>query len=233
MKRLCACLVTLVLVLNVLPALAAGRLNVVQENYYTMKEGSYYYGYVFARLENNGNKPIKVNTGLFEIFDAEGDAITSTDSYTAYARYLEPGEYTYFRMSTTLKEIKTADEVDDYMLTVSGKSDLDKVTVRLECTSEYKEKVQNGYYTYNYMYATITNNTDEPVFQPYVVFALLDEDENILYLVGDSLDSNEDLMPGSSVMFRVTVDSDFVAYMEENNITPASLDAIAYTYVDK
>ena len=220
MKKATALLLALVLLLTAVPALAAGRLNVVQENYYTIKEGSYINGYVFAKLENNGNKAIKVNTGLLEIFDAEGDAITSTDSYSAYARYLEPGEYTYFRMSTSIKDIESVNDVDDYMLTVSGRSDFDQRTIRLKCDGEYKENVKNGYYTYNYMYATLTNDTEEPVYQPYVVFALLDADENIVYLVSDSLDSNIALMPGSSVLIRVAVDSDFVSYMEANNIVP-------------
>ena len=64
-------------------------------------------------------------------------------------------------------------------------------------------------------------------------FALLDAEGNILYLISDSLDSNQALMPGSSILFRVAVDSDFVAYMEANNLVPATLDVIGYCYVDK
>ena len=234
MKKICLLLVLiLVMSLYLSPAMAAGRLNVEQENYYTIKDGSYYYGYAYAKVVNAGNKPIKVNTGLLEIFDAEGDAITSTDNYSAFARYLNPGEYTYFRMYTSIKEINSPDEVDDYMLTISGRSEIDKTMVRLPCECDYQENVQRGYYKYNYMYATITNDTEAPVYQPRVVFALLDEDENILYLVEDYLDSNEALLPGSSVLFRVAVDSDFVSYMEENNLVPASLDVIGYCYLEE
>ena len=135
-------------------------------------------------------------------------------------------------MYTTIKEINSPDEVDDYMLTVSGRSEIDKTMVRMTCEGDYRENVQRGYYTYNYMYATITNDTDEMVYQPRVVFALLDEDGNILYLVEDRLDSNEALLPGSSVLFRVAVDSDFVSYMEANNLVPASLDVIGYCYLE-
>ncbi len=232
MKRFVIPILVLLILLFTSPAFAAGRLNVEQENYYTLKEGSYCYGYVFAKLENSGNKPIKVNNGLLEIFDEEGDAITSSDSYTAYARYLDPGDYTYIRISTSIKNIESVSEVDDYMLTVTGKSGLDKQTIRLECQGKYVENEKSGYYTYNYMYATVTNNTEEPLYQPYVVFALLDEEENILYLVGDNLDRNEALMPGSSIIFRVAVDSDFVDYFEKNSIVPSSLDVIAYAYTD-
>ena len=119
------------------------------------------------------------------------------------------------------------------MLTVSGKSDLDQRTLRLECVCEFQENVKQGYYTYSYMYATITNNSDQPVYQPCVVFALTDADDNLLYVQGDSLDSNQALMPGSSIIIRCAVDSDFVEYMEENNLVPTSLDAIAYAYIDK
>ncbi len=224
-------LVMLVMLISV-PALAAGRLNVTQENYYTLKEGSYFYGYVFAKVENNGNKPIMINNALLEIFDVEGDAITSTDNFSSYARYLDPGDYTYLRMSTSIKDIDTVDVVDDYMLTISGKSSIDKKTIRLNCEYEYRENVQTSYRAYNYMFATITNNTEEILYQPCVTFALFDEDENILYLTGDNLDSNEALLPGSSILFRVSVDSAFVSYIEANNIVPTSMDAIAYAYVD-
>jgi len=235
MKKSIAAALVLVFLLTftAAPALAAGRINVVQENYYTIKEYSSYYGYVFARVENNGNKPIKVNAALLETFNEEGDAITSTDRFSSYARYLEPGEYTYLRMSSEMADISAPEAVDDYMLTVSGKSDLDQQCVRLECKPEYRENEKDGYSTYNYMYGTVTNNTDEIVYKPCVVFALLDADDNILYVAGDSLDSNQALLPGSSILFKISVDSDFVSYMEANGLTPASLDAIGYCIVDK
>ncbi len=214
------------------PALAAGRINVTQENYYTIKEGNYYYGYVFSKVENNGNKPIKINNALLEVFDIEGDPITSTDSFSAYARYLEPGEYTYVSLHMSIKELSSIEDVDDYMLTISGKSDIDMQTIRLDCECEYKENVQSGYYTYNYMYATITNNTDKVIYQPSAVFVLLDSEDNILYLMGDKLDSNVALMPGGSILFREAVDNDFVKYMDENNLIPVSLDVIAFAYID-
>ena len=233
MKKLFALLLVAILAFAALPALAAGRINVTEEDFYTIKGSSSYTGYVFARLENVGDKPIMVNTGLLEIFDSEGDPITSSDSFSAYARYLAPGDYTYFRMSAKIDEISSADDVDDYLLTVSGKSHMDKATLRLATTSDYQENVQNGYSTYNYMYAVVTNDTEEPVYQPYVVFALLDADDKILYLTSDSLDSNEAIMPGSSIMVRVAVDSSFVNYCKDNELTPVKVDAIGYAYVNK
>ena len=232
MKRVISLFLSFLLLLNIAPALAAGRLTVAQENFYCV-DGYGYEGYVFAKLENTGNKPIMVNSAVFEIFGADEDVIGSTTYFTAYAQYLEPGEYTYLEASTDLKGIQSADEADDYMLSVSGKSEMDKKTVRLACACEYKENVQSGYSTYNYMYATVTNNTAQPLYGLRVVFALLDADGNLLYVKGDGLTSDQALMPGSSVIIRVYVHPDFAGFMKQNRLVPARLDAIAYAYADR
>ena len=62
-------------------AFCAGKLSVAQENFHVV---SYWgtYGYAFAKVENIGDKPIKVNAGVLEIFDENGDALTSSDYTT-------------------------------------------------------------------------------------------------------------------------------------------------------
>lgn len=214
-----------------MPVSAAGKLSVEQENFYVLQSYSVY-GYTYAKVANVGDKPIKINTGLLEIFDANGDALTSTDYYSSYAEYLQPNEYTYVRMYDEVEDVE-ASEIDDYMLTVTGKADTDAYSYRFPCTTSYEPNVEDNYWTYNYMYATFTNDTEETVYDISVVLALLDAEGNILYMSSEELYSDIGVMPGSSITIRKDVDSSFIEYYEKNGLVPASVDAIAYVNVEQ
>lgn len=231
MKKLIALLLVLSLTLCAVPALAAGKLSVQQENFHIVKDYRLY-GYVYAKVANVGDRPIMVNTGLMEIFNVDGDALTSTDYFSAYAKYLQPGEYTYIKLYDEIENAETS-EVDDYMLTVTGKANTEYISKRLPCVSSYELNIKDGYRTRNYMYATVTNDTDEPIYDISIVMALLDAEGNILYIDNDNLYSNRALMPSSSIMFRFDVDSDHMKYFEEKGYVPAAVEAIAYVNTEK
>ncbi len=228
MKKVVALVLALTLVLAAVPALAAGKLNVTQENFWFI-DGTWDYGYCYARVENSGDKEIKVNAGVLEIYNADGDAITSTDYLSAYAKYLKPGEYTYVKMYA---EVEGDVVPDDHMMTLTGKSDKKETVARLPVTTELALDVSNGYWTNDYMMATVTNNTDAPLYKIEVVLALLDAEGNILYIDSKDMYSELALMPGSSMIVRKEISSAFMEYFEANGIVPASVDAIAYVIVD-
>lgn len=229
MKKNLVWLLVFAIVFCSTPAFAAGKLSVEQENFHVIQSYSVY-GYAYAKVANVGDKPIKINTSLLEVFNADGDTLTSTDYYSDYAEYLQPDEYTYLRMYDEIEDVEPS-EVDDYMLTVTGKSDSDYISYRFPCTTSYEPNVADGYWTYNYMYATFTNETDEPVYGISVVLALLDADGNILYMDDASMYSDKAVMPGSSITVRENVDSDFIEYFEKNGLIPSSVDAIAYVNI--
>ena len=81
------------------------------------------------------------------------------------------------------------------------------------------------------MYATVTNDTEETVFNAAVVFALLDEAGNILYIASDNLYSGRGIAPGSSMVFRQEIGSTMTDFFAKNELVPATVDAIAY--IDK
>ena len=228
MKKTLALVLALVLVLCAAPAFAAGRLNVEQENF-IITNGYSMYGYVYGKVANVGDKPMEVSSGIMEIFDAEGDVITSEDYMNAYAKYLQPGEYTYVRLYEKIEDVEESD-VDDYLLTVTGKSSNDYVSVRLPVVTEWAPNTKSGYSTYDYMYATVTNDTDSTIYDVNVVFALLDEEGNILYIDSGSV-YNVGLEPGSTITFREYVDSSFKEVYEKNEVVPATVDAIAFVNV--
>lgn len=228
MKKVVALLLALVLCFSCVSAMAAGKLNVVQENtHYVTSYSNYFYAY--AKVENSGDKAIKVNAGVLEVYNADGDAITSSDWISSHARYLEPGEYTYVSVYESIEEGQTP---DDYSLTITGKADKSYANQRFATVTDLKLNVDAGWITRNYMYATVTNTTEEVLYDLNVVLALLDAEGNILYIDSDSLYSDRGLTPGSSIVFRKDIPSNFLDYFKTNNLVPASVDAIAYIEVE-
>ena len=91
MKKIVALLLAACLTLGCASALAAGKLTVNQETY-TAVAGYSFVGYVFAEVENTGDKNIEFGNGLLEILTADGDPMDSTDIYSMYPSILAPGE---------------------------------------------------------------------------------------------------------------------------------------------
>lgn len=219
---------TLIILLSVIfisALFCAGKLSVLQENFYVIPSW-WTTCYAYAKVENVGDKPIKINAGILEIYDENGDVITSNDYISAYAAFLKPGEYTYVEINTGIDTITKP--VGDYMMTLTGKSDNSSVCLRLPCETELKLNVGSSWYPSNYIYAQVTNNTDGPLYGIKVVVALLDSEGNILYLDDSGLYSSTALTPGSSAIFRMSIDDSFIEYFEKNNISIAKVDAIAY-----
>ena len=231
MRKITLALVLALLVVCItVPAFAAGKLSVTQENFIVTNSYSMY-GYVYARIDNVGDKPIKVNAGVLEIFDKDGNAVTSSDYLIAYAEYLKPGEYTYAYIYDEIEGVEESN-VDDYMLTITGKSSNDYETMRLPVTTAYLDNVKEGYFTSDYMVATVTNDTDKPIFDVEVVLTLLDAAGNILYMESASMYSDKAIMPGSSIQIREEVSQTFIDVFEAKGLVPVSVDAIAYVNVE-
>lgn len=228
MKKIVCLLMSAVLCFAVIPAMAAGRLNVVQENYHYVG-GWGHYVYAYAKVENSGDRPIKVNAGVFEIYDANGEVLTSTDYENAYATYLQPGEYTYVRMYEDLEDGQVP---DDYMMTLTGKSENDKLAFRLPVEAKLEMGVKDGWWEYDYLYAIVSNPTENILYNVEVVFALLDAEGNIIYIESKELYSEVGVMPGQSVMIRLDISSTFTDYFDAKGIVPASVDALAYVLQD-
>jgi len=231
MKKAMALVLALVFVLCAVPAFAAGKLE-TSDPYLYIIEGYSNYAYGYVKVTNTGDKAIKVNSGLFEVYDADGNAICSEDYVSRYAEYLQPGEYTYCSAYERLDEGKGAADADDFIFDISGKAENDKISLRLPVDTAWAPDVKNGYWTYNYMIATVTNNTDQPLYDVEVVLALLDADGNILYMDSEDMYSSKAIMPGSSIMVRKSVSDSFMEYFNANGITPASVDAIAFVNID-
>lgn len=211
-------------------ASAAGKVSVTHENYITVDNWGTW-SYVYARVENIGDKPIEYSAGLFEIYDTNGDTLSSTSYLQVHGIVLQPGEYAYIHASELLDESLTAADVDDCMLTVTAKNGSENRTERYACDSKWlPDFPENRFWTSNLMEATFTNTTGETIFNLSVAFALLDDAGNILYVANKDFYSNVGIPSGSSIIVREEVSSTLLEVYEAKGMAPATVDA--YAYVD-
>lgn len=229
MKKVIAILMA-ALILFAIPvhqASAAGKTTVTQENFYIVNSWGIY-GYVFAKVENTGNKPIAYNAGLLEVYDENGDAIGATTYLRCNGKYLQPGEYVYLSANASLDTIKSVSEVDDYSLTVSGQSNNSMYVKKFSCDAEYKPNEKSGYWTYNNIYATFTNDTEDVVYGVTVVMALLDKDDNILDVETVNIYDSVGIWPGSKITAVANVNDAIIEAYKGQGFTADHVDAYAY-----
>jgi hypothetical protein len=228
MKRIFALGIVLVLVIVVVPSFAAGKLVSSQENLYVVPYfDTSVYSNFYAELTNEGDKPVEFSNGLLELYDADGNSIVSSEIYYCYPMVLEPGENAYL-LSNEYPDL-AGKTIEDHMLSVMGQGKVTQKITRLLATAITEAK-SDGYYTYNYLTATITNNTEEVLYGFEAVFALKDAEGNLLYVVNNSwYGYNVGIMPGSSVQLQLTMDSTVSDYLTTNNLVPATTECIAYS----
>lgn len=228
MKRVLALGMVLVLVALAVPALAAGKLVSSQENLYVIPyyDTSVYCNF-YAEIKNDGDKPVEFTNGLLELYDADGNSIVSSDIYYCYPMVLEPGGHA-FLYSNEYPDLggKT---IEDHMLSVMGQGKVTQQIALLDTTAKFETR-SDGYYTNDYLTATITNNTGAILYGFETVFALKDAEGKLLYVVNSSwYGYNVGILPGSSVQMEMTVDSTLSGYLSDNNLIPATTECIAYT----
>ena len=231
MKKLVCMALVLVMALTMSSAaFAAGKLSVTDESMTVCESYSGYTAYVYAVLENTGDKPVEFNAGLLELLDAEGDSIDAEDYLYCYPGIIEPGQKAYLSQSINVDDAESADYIDDYTLDVSGKSAKENTNVMLDCTAEYGMKLYS--YTSSNEYPTVTmtvtNSTEETVREIYVSYALFDKDGKIIY--ADSYSPSYVGIPaGASIEISRTVDSTLFEKWTADGVEPASVEVIAYS----
>lgn len=234
MKKYIACILILILSAAVcMPAAAAGRgLTVVSENVVIEEKDDGVNVFVFARLTNTSKDTVTLDTGLFEVKDTAGNLIGTDDAPAVYAaKYLKLNEQGYLRACVSLEGFKK-EQIGACTLTVNGKVYKGRARIeRFACEPVYEEDVvYGGWLTYDYMGATVTNNTDAVLYDLETVFALCDKDGKILNIGYAFMGLLNDigLHPGSTVTMRdINADTVQAAYTASGDV-PAYVDAIAY-----
>ena len=160
-------------------AFAEGKLKATEKNLIVYGTGSYF----FAKVENVGDAPIATGNGDLVLFTEDDEILLSTNYVSTLPSdvVLEPGESLFVRDSEWEDALET-NPVTDYKFSISP-SDYSADTiiqVPSEATFEYSEEDLYD----NYVYVTLTNTTDAPVSNFYVVAALRD-------LMGKAVESDE------------------------------------------
>lgn len=232
MKKLFSCLLCALMIFAFVMANAETKLAVEKENFYFFDDDYCDYVSVYAKVINIGDTPLRVNDGSLIVLDQNGETITSTDYLECDAICLQPGEYTYCFIESDI-EGEQSMNVADYNLTISVENEEDLVCQKLPLANvSFTPNVQvNPYTAYDYMNATVTNDTDETIFDIYVVFALLDDEDNILHVGCTRMGDERGLMPGCSMVLREYVSSERLEFFEKNGLKPTKVDAIAYVDV--
>lgn len=233
MKRGLFLVITSLLLLSllVLPASAAGKLSVIQEKFYVLPYSSYHAGYLYAELKNIGDKPVEFNGGLLELFDAEGNSIESESYMYCHPKFLDAGETGFLYLSKSVKEATDKSFIDDYLLTVTGKGAKEVMVKRLDTANAHHRFNDDSYWRRDYLVVDVTNNTEEIQYDFRVVYALKNENGELLYVASVN-PSYVGIKPGNTVEVTIRFDSDIVDYFLENNITIGSIETIAFVNLD-
>jgi len=208
-------------------ALAAGRATVTKEAFYVRPYSSYFAGEIYAEITNTGDKPVIFNGGMIELYNVDGDAIESSNIYSCFPNVLGPGESGYLYYTTSVREAEDKAYIDDYALTITGKAENERVTVRIESEGSFGEFQRSKYTTEYTVFAMITNDTDELLRGIRVVYALFAEDDSLLY--ADSVEPYYvGLPPGATIEVRQAVDRRILEAWEAEGVQPARIETIAY-----
>ena len=131
---------------------------------------------------------------------------------------------------STLQYVDAAESIEDisdYTLTITGKSTQEEAVARLDSTAAYGVGVNSWGDEEQMVVVTITNNTQETVYDCQVAFALYDAEGKLLLVDADNT-YNVGIPAGQSVEVQVTVDDDLAAVWAEQGVTPATAESVAY-----
>lgn len=221
MKKFFTFMLVAVLTFCVASALAEGKLTVTSKNV-IIKIGDDS-GIFVAKVENTGDEPIYYDNGKLVIFSADDDILVSKSYiYSSPSNiFLKPGEYTYcydFLWDSTLKNAKIGD------IKFSVTSDTSGYKYEQIPSTAVLELPGNQLFTYNYVNVTFTNTTDEILYGAYVVAAITDNDNNIVYVDRQNYESIG-IHPGSTVTVKLYIDGDYINYYEINGINLANVES--------
>lgn len=229
MKKLVALSLVLVMALCMgTTAMAAGKLEVTGDTAYALASGDNVYGYLYAQVENTGDKAIEYSDGLFELYDAEGEVMASESYLYCCPKVLQPGEIGYLYASSVRVENATkTDEVADYSVSVTGKGKGSYVVERFPATVRV-ETVKDSYSTDVDMYVTVTNNTNETLYNLNVAAAIKDGEGKVVYVGSDST-YNVGIPAGGTIEVCIGVSGRIVEYFIDSGFTAQNVECVAYT----
>ena len=140
-----------------------------------------YYGYFFAEVVNNGEEPVYIGDSYFNVLDPDGNIVATCDLYSINPSVLAPGATGYVYNWQSLDGISSVDEVPGYEYCITSEDayyDAPQSVTVSDATFEYGED------TFGDMactvHITVQNDTDETLYEPNVIYALYDQNGDLL-----------------------------------------------------
>lgn len=238
MKRPFAALLTAACLCMPISALADGELTATQQDiYFTESDLWGVTVYCYTKIENTGDVPMEVYQPELWMSDQDGNDISPGNWGDVGARYLQPGEYTYYGFSEALWDVSSLEEIGEYELHIDGAENPSRALLRLSAEPKLEKDVPDKYWPEDQsdlMFAVVTNDLEKPLYDIGIVMALLDQDGHIMDVEYTALPYNFALMPGSSIQYQSNFDqsTDLGKQMKENGIEAFSVDVIGYIEYD-
>lgn len=225
MKKMLALALSLCLLLSAVPALAAGQLTITQSTYTPAKPSSTLYAYVYAEVTNTGDAPINAVNGVYQVLGADGSVISDNKVYKAYPAILGPGETGFIHEYVSIRDAEGPEAVPGYVLTMDGESTTNNPYTYFPATGVVEE-VPYWFSTAYLVTVTITNNTDETLYEPAMSFGLYDANGKLLYADNQPL-NGLGIPAGNSLEVLFAVD-EFVDIWKANDTIPVTVKALAW-----
>lgn len=228
MKKITSLLLFVLLLVYVTCAFAVGKATVTQETFYVAPyyNGSFE-GIIFGEITNTGDRAVAIDNGIFELFDVDGEAVGSGRIYSFYPEIILPEDNAFFKVSHNVESATNSTDIDDYSVTVVGKSTKENSVIALAATCSFEEYNDYKNTRNTKLFATIENNTGELVSGPEVVWAVYDTDEKLIYVDNTSA-SSIGLYPGSKIQLSTQIDTDIQVIMNTNGVEIGSVKVIAW-----
>ena len=186
-------------------------------------------GHFYAKVVNEGDAPIGVDSGKLVLFSANDEILVTSDYVNTYPSrlVLNPGEYTYmdeFLWDSALQN----QTIGDIKFSIES-TDKGSEAEKIPCEAVYEINGSSSYD--NYIHITVTNDAEETRKGYYLVAALLDTAGNLVYV--DQIQyENVGLHAGSTATFSLYIDKDTINHFESSGIQIGSVDAIVYYKAD-
>ena len=171
--------------------------------------------YVYAQLRNTGESIIRLNGATLHVLDASGCRVASEEYASAKPDVVMPGGSLY-----------VTEWLYDF---VSDLDKVDAVEVEIERSEYSRKKIEQldgvkAYVKGDYLYAELTNTTDEPLYDVAVTAVALDPQGRILDMLREETYADIGIVPGSTVIFR--------KYLEQHatEFPDAACEAEAWRY---
>lgn len=171
--------------------------------------------YVYAQLRNTGESIIRLNGATLNVLDASGRQIAREEYASVKPDVVMPGGSLY-----------VTEWLYDFV------SDLDRVnalSVEIERSEYSRNRIEQlsgvkAYVQGDYLYAELTNTTDEPLYDVAVTAVALDPQGRILDMLREETYSNIGIAPGSTAIFRKYLEQHAADYPD------AACEAEAWRY---